>query len=123
MIRKLEQGHRHTASIGTLQRIARALDVDIGRLLGPSRPVSAAGEPPTPAAVIRDVLTSVDDLLGELDDVDAPDLTELGRAVSCAWGLFYAGRYGPPGGDAAPAPDRGAGCDARGYADRLSPCG
>jgi transcriptional regulator with XRE-family HTH domain len=95
VIRKLEQGRRHTASIGTLQRIARALDVDIGRLLGPSRPVSAAGEPPTPAAVIRDVLTSVDDLLGELDDVDAPDLTELGRAVSCAWGLFYAGRYGP----------------------------
>ena len=95
VIRKLEQGRRHTASIGTLQRIARALDVDIGRLLGPSRPVSAAGEPPTPAAAIRDVLTSVDDLPDELDDVDAPDLTELGRAVSYAWGLFYAGRYGP----------------------------
>jgi transcriptional regulator with XRE-family HTH domain len=57
VIRKLEQGRRHTVSIGTLQRIARALDVDIGRLLGPSRPVSAVGEPPTPAAAIRDVLT------------------------------------------------------------------
>jgi hypothetical protein len=30
---------------------------------------------------IRDALTSVDDLLGELDDVDAPDLTELARAL------------------------------------------
>jgi transcriptional regulator with XRE-family HTH domain len=95
VIRKLEQGRRHTASIGTLQRIARALDVDIGKLLRPSRPAPAAGEPPTPVAAIRDVLTSVDDLLGELDDVDAPDMTELGRAVSYAWGLFYAGRYGP----------------------------
>jgi transcriptional regulator with XRE-family HTH domain len=27
LIRKLEQGRRHTASIGSLQRIARALDV------------------------------------------------------------------------------------------------
>jgi len=38
VIRKLEQGRRHTASIGTLQRIARALDVDVAELLGPSRP-------------------------------------------------------------------------------------
>jgi transcriptional regulator with XRE-family HTH domain len=37
VIRKLEQGRRHTASIGTLQRITRALDVDIAALLGPSR--------------------------------------------------------------------------------------
>jgi transcriptional regulator with XRE-family HTH domain len=29
-IRKLEQGRRHTASIGSLHRIAAALDVDLG---------------------------------------------------------------------------------------------
>jgi transcriptional regulator with XRE-family HTH domain len=29
VIRKLEQGLRHTASIGTLQRIARAVDVNL----------------------------------------------------------------------------------------------
>ncbi|MGH3270544.1 MAG: helix-turn-helix domain-containing protein, partial [Trebonia sp.] len=36
VIRKLEQGRRHTASIGTLQRIARALDVDVAELFGRS---------------------------------------------------------------------------------------
>jgi DNA-binding XRE family transcriptional regulator len=34
LIRKLEQGRRHTASIGSLHRIAAALDVDLGELLG-----------------------------------------------------------------------------------------
>jgi transcriptional regulator with XRE-family HTH domain len=35
LIRKLEQGQRHTAAIGSLYRIARALGVDIVELLGP----------------------------------------------------------------------------------------
>ncbi|HKR52205.1 MAG TPA: transcriptional regulator, partial [Pseudonocardiaceae bacterium] len=42
---------------------------------------------------IRDALTSVDDLRGELDD-GAPGLTELARAVTYAFGLYWAGRYG-----------------------------
>ncbi|MCA1710056.1 MAG: helix-turn-helix domain-containing protein, partial [Actinobacteria bacterium] len=33
LIRKLEQGRRQTASIGSLHRIARALDVSLGELL------------------------------------------------------------------------------------------
>ncbi|MGA9311977.1 MAG: helix-turn-helix transcriptional regulator [Pseudonocardiaceae bacterium] len=44
LIRKLEQGRRHTASIGSLHRIAAALDVDLGELLGrdsmPTRPLT-----------------------------------------------------------------------------------
>ncbi|MGH3882268.1 MAG: helix-turn-helix domain-containing protein [Pseudonocardiaceae bacterium] len=95
VIRKLEQNRRHTASIATLARIARALDVDIADLLGRPRPAPAAGEDQARVCAIRDALTDVDDLLGELDDADAPDLTELGRAVTYAWGLYWAGRYGP----------------------------
>ncbi|MGH3720229.1 MAG: helix-turn-helix domain-containing protein [Pseudonocardiaceae bacterium] len=94
VIRKLEQGRRQTASIPTLHRIARALGVDIGDLLGPSRPVHSPGEDQTRVRAIRDALTSVDDLLGELDDADAPDLTALGRTVSYAWGAFWSGRSG-----------------------------
>lgn len=94
VIRKLEQGRRQTASIGTLQRIARVLDVDIGDLLGRSRSVPSAGEEQVRVLAIRDALTSVDDLLGGLDDVDAPDLAELGRSVTYAWGAYWAGRYG-----------------------------
>ncbi|MGH3856290.1 MAG: helix-turn-helix domain-containing protein [Pseudonocardiaceae bacterium] len=95
VIRKLEQGRRHTASIGTLQRIAHALDVDIAELLGRPRAVPAADDDQSPVGAIRDALTSVDDLLGELDDADAPDLTELSRAVSYAFGAYWAGQYGP----------------------------
>jgi transcriptional regulator with XRE-family HTH domain len=95
VIRKLEQGRRHTASIGTLQRIARALDVDIAALLDPSRPVSATDDDQTRVSAIRDALTSIDDLLGELDGADAPDLTELSRTVTYAWGARWAGRYEP----------------------------
>ncbi len=94
LIRKLEQGRRHTASIGSLHRIAAALDVDLGELLGRSRPQRSTDDGQALVLPIRDALTSIDDLLGELDDADAPDLTELGRAVTYAWGAFYAGRYG-----------------------------
>ena len=94
VIRKLEQGRRHTASLPTLARIAAALGVDLVELLGgPPRPAPAAGEHPPSISAIRDALTSVDDLLGELDD--SPDLAGLGRAVTYAWGLYWAGRYGP----------------------------
>ncbi len=95
VIRKLEQGRRHTASIATLARIARALGVELAELLGPSRPAFTAGEARPGLVAIRDALTSVDDLLGELDDADAPDLTEFTRAVTYAFGLYWAGRYGP----------------------------
>jgi hypothetical protein len=71
------------------------LDVDLAALLGPSRPalVTEAGQ--VRVSAIRDALTSVDHLLGELDGADAPDLTELNRAVTYAWGAYWAGRYGP----------------------------
>ncbi|MGH3753674.1 MAG: helix-turn-helix domain-containing protein [Pseudonocardiaceae bacterium] len=94
VIRKLEQGRRQTASIATLARVARALHVDIAELLGRSRPAPSVGEGWERVGAIRDALTSVDDLLGELDDADAPDLTELGRAVTYAWGAFWSGKYG-----------------------------
>ncbi|MGH3798675.1 MAG: helix-turn-helix domain-containing protein [Pseudonocardiaceae bacterium] len=95
VIRKLEQGRRHTASIATLARIARVLGVGLADLLGPSRPVLAVSGGQDGVVAIRDALTSVDDLLGELDDADAPDLTEFSRAVTYAFGLYWAGRYGP----------------------------
>ncbi|MGH3930303.1 MAG: helix-turn-helix domain-containing protein [Pseudonocardiaceae bacterium] len=95
VIRKLEQGRRHTASIATLARIARVLGVDLADLLAPSRLVSAASGDQDRVVAIRDALTSVDDLLGELDDADAPDLTEFSRAVTYAFGLYWAGRYEP----------------------------
>ncbi|MGH3834033.1 MAG: helix-turn-helix domain-containing protein [Pseudonocardiaceae bacterium] len=89
VIRKLEQGRRHTASIGTLQRIAHALDVDVAELFGRSHTTQDTDDDQSPVGAIRDALTSVD----ELDDSDAPDLADLERAVSYAWGAYFAGKY------------------------------
>jgi transcriptional regulator with XRE-family HTH domain len=93
LIRKLEQGQRQTASIASLSRIARALGVGIAALLGPAPPAASAEQHQPQIVAIRDALTSVDDILGELDDVDAPDLTELARTVIHAWGLYWTCRY------------------------------
>ncbi|MBV9141262.1 MAG: hypothetical protein JO115_10145 [Pseudonocardiales bacterium] len=38
-------------------------------------------------------MSSVDDVLGELDDADAPNLGELAHAVAHAWGTYRACRY------------------------------
>ncbi len=95
VIRKLEQGRRQTSSIPTLARIAGVLGVDLAELLGPPRPPLTASGDQARVVAIRDALTSVDDLLGELDGADAPDLTEFGRAVTYAFGMYWAGRYGP----------------------------
>lgn len=95
LVRKLEQGRRRTTSIGTLQRLARVLDVDVTELLGANRPVPPAGPDQGRVGPIRDVLLGVDDLLGETEGPDAQDAVGLGRAAVYAWGLYWSGRYGP----------------------------
>ncbi|MGH3829447.1 MAG: hypothetical protein ACRDRS_03190 [Pseudonocardiaceae bacterium] len=65
----------------------------MAELFGHSETTQATDDDQSPVGAIRDALTSVDELLGELDDADAPDLTELERAVSYAWGAYFAGKY------------------------------
>ncbi|MGH3938520.1 MAG: hypothetical protein ACRDTG_07760 [Pseudonocardiaceae bacterium] len=57
-------------------------------------PVLAAGGDQNGVVASRDALTSVDELLGELDDADAPDVTEFSRTVTYVFGLHWAGPYG-----------------------------
>ncbi|MGH3938545.1 MAG: helix-turn-helix domain-containing protein [Pseudonocardiaceae bacterium] len=93
VIRKLEQGRRLTASIGTLQRLARALGVDVAALLGRARP-TATGQTHAQVGTIRDALTSIDDLLGAVEVADVPTVAMLGRSVTYGWGAYWGGRYG-----------------------------
>lgn len=93
VIRKLEQGVRHTTSVPVLHRIANALDVDLGRLLGKPDSLPTA---PAHAGVlaIRKALTTVDDLLPDPSWDDEPlTLHDAQRAVDYAWGAYWAGRY------------------------------
>jgi transcriptional regulator with XRE-family HTH domain len=92
LIRKLEQGRRHTVSIGSLQRIARALDVDAGDLLTKTQPLPDPGEH-SGAVAIRRALTHVDDLVGDEPDLEPLTLDEAQRAVTLGWGYYWSGRY------------------------------
>lgn len=92
LIRQLEQGQRHTASIASLHKIARALDTDAGTLLG--KTTTMPGNPDTGVMAIRRALTPVDDLLDEIVlDGEPVDLREAQRIVDYAWGLYWSGRY------------------------------
>ena len=92
LIRKLEQGRRHTASITSLQRIARALDVDAGELLSKTQPLPAPDEH-TGAVAIRRALTNVDDLVGDEPDLEPLSLADARRTVTYGWGAYWSGAY------------------------------
>jgi transcriptional regulator with XRE-family HTH domain len=92
LIRKLEQGSRHTLSIASLQRIARALDVDAGELLSKTTPLPDPGEH-SGAVAIREALTYVDDLIGDAPDVEPLTVAAGRQAVRSGWGSYWAGRY------------------------------
>ncbi|UGT70600.1 helix-turn-helix transcriptional regulator [Nocardia gipuzkoensis] len=92
LVRKLEQGGRQTASIASLQKIARALDVDIADLIGKRHGVPSAN-PDAGIVAIRRALTPVDDLLGETKEEAAVSLDDGRRAVEYAWGAYWSGRY------------------------------
>jgi transcriptional regulator with XRE-family HTH domain len=92
LIRKLEQGRRHTASIGSLQAIARALDVDIAALLAKPQPIATA-EPDEGIIALRRALTPVDDLVD--GEAHGEDLTvaDAERTADYLWGAYWNGRY------------------------------
>ncbi|MEO7196820.1 MAG: helix-turn-helix domain-containing protein [Pseudonocardiaceae bacterium] len=90
LIRKLEQSRRHTASIGSLHRIAGALDVDLGELLGRESMPEAA--PDAGVVALRQAVADVTDLLG---DVEGEPLSprDAERSVSYLWGTYWSGRW------------------------------
>jgi len=93
LVRKLEQGVRHSVSIPSLQRLARALDVDVSALL--TDPPKRLESPSEHAGVVatRRVLTSVDDLFPHAVLETDVAVREVQRAVTYAWGAYWAGRY------------------------------
>lgn len=93
LIRALEQGQRLTASVPTLQKIARALDVSLGALL--DKPTALTSPNPDSGVIaIRRALTTVDDLLPDPGWADEPlALADAERQVDYCWGAYWAGRY------------------------------
>jgi transcriptional regulator with XRE-family HTH domain len=96
LVRKLEQGQRHTASMPSLQRLARALDVDAAELL-PRNAALPPNGPESGAVAIRRALTAVDDLIGDAPDVEPLTVADARRAVAYGWGAYWSGSYGQLG--------------------------
>lgn len=93
LIRKLEQERRHTASVPSLHRIAKALDVDLGELLSKGHPMPSS-DPDAGVVAIRRALTPVDDLLpADHLDQEPLDIVNAERTVDYLWGSYWAGRY------------------------------
>jgi transcriptional regulator with XRE-family HTH domain len=69
LVRKLEQEIRHTASMSSLTRIARALDVDVPQLLGQTSTIEPLVDEETVGILaIRDELTSLSYFPGLADE-------------------------------------------------------
>lgn len=91
LVRALEQRQRHTASIASLHKIARALDTDIGVLLG--KRTNFPGED-TGVHAIRRTLMPADDLLDEVGrDGEPVGVDQARRAVDFGWGSYWSGSY------------------------------
>jgi transcriptional regulator with XRE-family HTH domain len=90
LIRKLEQGRRETASIRSLHRIAAALDVDLGELLGRDSMPDAA--PDAGVVALRQAVADVADLLGDVEG-EPLSLREAERSVTYLWGTYWSGKW------------------------------
>lgn len=65
-VRKLEQNRRHSARLSTLNKLARALDVETSALIGQPTTFEAHAEGDAPSVLaLRQAVAPVSDLLGE----------------------------------------------------------
>ncbi|MCA1708333.1 MAG: helix-turn-helix domain-containing protein, partial [Actinobacteria bacterium] len=90
LVRKLEQGRRHTASIVSLHRIARALDVDLGELL--SRDSMPEAAPDAGVVALRQAVADVSDLLAGVEG-EPLSLRDAQRSVTYLWGTYWSGKW------------------------------
>lgn len=95
-IRKLEQGQRQSARVNTLRSLARALDVQLERLVGQPTVTQELSEPGGGLLELRDAIQDVSVLPGVLADndlEDPPDPDTWISTVTEATGLYWAGEY------------------------------
>lgn len=96
VIRRLEQGVRGTARLGTLSSLAEALGAQVSVLLVPRTPESGQSATEHLEAVRR-VLTTPDALVGFAefcdDDAGEPNIAALEASAETMWSLCQEGEY------------------------------
>lgn len=98
LVRKLEQGVRHTASMSSLTRIARAVDKDVPQLLGQTGSIAPrVDEEAVGILAIRDELTSLSYFPGlaneEVFNDEPPTLDGLRMALAHAESVRQHGSF------------------------------
>ncbi|MGP3999004.1 helix-turn-helix domain-containing protein [Streptomyces sp. 8N706] len=96
-IRKLERDGRSTALMGTLAKLARALDVRPSALLGQPQTLHREdGERVAGIAVVRRTIHALDEVPGvpmAVEQRDAPSVEDLRRTVRILWKAYHDGRH------------------------------
>ncbi|WP_405135551.1 helix-turn-helix domain-containing protein [Nocardia sp. NBC_01388] len=93
LLKKLEQHNRNSTSLATLRKLATALDCDVSDIVGKRSGLPAATGESAGVNAIRRALTNVDELTGTAEQQPPISLGEARRAVTYAWGSYWAGRY------------------------------
>lgn len=98
-VRKLEQNRRHSARLSTLNRLARALDVETSVLIGQPTTFEAHDEGDAPSVLaLRQAVAPVSDLLGEEPQPeDPPTVSALRAALRSTERIRRDGRVGEIG--------------------------
>ncbi|MEU7823330.1 helix-turn-helix domain-containing protein [Catellatospora sp. NPDC049133] len=89
VIRKLEQGRRHTARMDTLIRIAAALDQTVADLVGKPKGLVVGGQDAEVYRLRRAVLDVIP------AETEPPASSVLRAELGENWRLYWAGRYAP----------------------------
>lgn len=95
-IRKLEQGQRQSSRINTLRALARALDVQLERLVGQPTVTQELSDDGGGLLELRDAIQDIGALPGVLvdDDLEDPPTPDVFiSTVSEATSLYWAGEY------------------------------
>lgn len=94
-IRTLEQNRRETARLDTIRKLSRALDVELGRLVGQAT-VTQQLSPDGGLLALRDAIQDYGHLPGILSDVDLedpPGEDAWANSVNAATSLYWTGGY------------------------------
>lgn len=87
LIRKLEQGRRHTARLESLDKIAKALDLDLAELVGKPRGLVTGAEDREVTHLRRAVLDVIPVV------AEPARLGQLQGHLGDGWRLYWVGRY------------------------------
>ncbi|MFF5037558.1 helix-turn-helix domain-containing protein [Nocardia salmonicida] len=93
LLKLLEQGTRNSTSLPTLRKLAAALDCDVSDIVGKRTGLPNSTGETAGVIAIRRALTNVDELTGTSEEHLPISINDAHRAVTYAWGSYWAGRY------------------------------